>query len=350
MMRTRIRAPEGTFTITLPDDATIADLISRIKEKTSIARFDIKYGYPPKPLLLDEGEMSSPLGTLGVKLDGEQLTLSRKDDLCTEQGDTKSADSSSSTQKTGGSPLGVAESTKPRFQNSRTAAAPVSLQRRVMGGEVPEQPFPQRGTTVVLRVMPDDNSCLFRAFGSACVPGDDLSMLELRAVVAATIQSDADTYSKVVLEQEPDEYCRWIQTPDAWGGAIEMGILANYFGIEICSIDVKSLRVDKFNEDAPNRCILVYSGIHYDLIAESPTPTDPERDRRVWERTDEMILRKALELCEMLQARHYFTDTGGMAIKCKQCGSILYGQSQASGHAARFRHYDMEEVQTVGPS
>jgi ubiquitin thioesterase OTU1 len=87
--------------------------------------------------------------------------------------------------------------------------------------------------------MPDDNSCLFRAFGSAVLPGDDLSMTELRALVAARIQTEPDVYSAVVLEQKPDDYCRWIQTEDAWGGAIEMGILAQHFDIEICSIDVQ---------------------------------------------------------------------------------------------------------------
>lgn len=87
--------------------------------------------------------------------------------------------------------------------------------------------------------MPDDNSCLFRAFGTACLPGDDQSMTELRSVVATAIQEDPETYSKVVLEQDPDDYCRWIQTPDAWGGAIEMQILAKYFGIDICSVDVQ---------------------------------------------------------------------------------------------------------------
>lgn len=94
---------------------------------------------------------------------------------------------------------------------------------------------------IVLRVMPDDNSCLFRAFSHACLPGDDLSMLELRSIIASTIQSMPEVYSAVVLEQPPDDYCRWIQTADAWGGSIELGILANYFGIEICSIDVEHL-------------------------------------------------------------------------------------------------------------
>jgi hypothetical protein len=64
-------------------------------------------------------------------------------------------------------------------------------------------------------------------------------MPELRSLVASAIQGDPETYTKVVLEQDPDDYCRWIQTTDAWGGAIEMGILSKHFDIEICSIDVK---------------------------------------------------------------------------------------------------------------
>jgi ubiquitin thioesterase OTU1 len=87
--------------------------------------------------------------------------------------------------------------------------------------------------------MPDDNSCLFRALATAVLPGDHLSMPELRSLVASTIQSEPETYTKVVLEKSPDDYCRWIQSPDSWGGAIEMGILAQYFDIEICSIDVQ---------------------------------------------------------------------------------------------------------------
>jgi len=340
-MRTRVRAPAGAFTITLPDDATVGDLISHIAEKTSIARFDTKYGYPPQPLLLEQSDKSLPLTELGVRLDGEQLTISQKDDTPMDKGDTKAAgvQGVSSVQISGqrrdGGPSTDSKENKP-----------VALKRKVMEGDVPELPMPGRGTTVVLRVMPDDNSCLFRAFGTAVLPGDDQSMTELRSIIATAIQSDPETYSKVVLEQEPDDYCRWIQTPDAWGGAIEMGIMANYFGIEICSIDVQSLRIDKFNEDALTRCILVYSGIHYDTIAESPMTTNPEFDTKVWGTEDDEILQGALALCKKLQAKHYFTDTGGMAIKCNECGVVVYGQGQASGHAQQFGHYDMAEVPT----
>lgn len=87
--------------------------------------------------------------------------------------------------------------------------------------------------------MPDDNSCLFRAFSTAVLPGDDLGMPELRSIIASAIQADPEKYTRAVLEQPPDDYCRWIQTEDAWGGAIEIDILSRFFNIQICSVDVQ---------------------------------------------------------------------------------------------------------------
>lgn len=116
---------------------------------------------------------------------------------------------------------------------------------------------------------------------------------------------------------------------------------------------MQSLRVDKFNEGRGTRCILVYSGIHYDTIVQSPSDyphtkadSPPEFDRRVWDSDDDVVLIAAQELCEKLKGQHYFTDTGGMAILCKVCKWVGYGQSQASEHATRMGHYDMEEVRT----
>ena len=85
-------------------------------------------------------------------------------------------------------------------------------------------------------------------------------MTELRSIIAQNIQANKDTYSAVVLDQQPDDYCRWIQSEDAWGGAIELDILSKHFDIEISSIDVQTLRTDRFNERSAKRCILVYSG------------------------------------------------------------------------------------------
>ena len=64
----------------------------------------------------------------------------------------------------------------------------------------------------------------------------------------------------------------------------------------------------------------------------------------MWNSDDDDILIKAGELCQNLQGMHYYTDTGGMAIKCEACGTVVYGEAQASTHAEQTGHYDMVEV------
>jgi len=258
-MRTRLRAPGGASTVNLPDDATVGDLIAQITEKTSLPSFDVKYGYPPKPLLLEESENSLALSKLDVKLDGEQLTISAKADATpptTEPMKQQSGTTSKSSQNEAPTPDSFSFSDIPGAPTKNLPSGPVSLQRKSMEGDVPTEPFLERNATVgksfpihvpnprlrcptVLRVMPDDNSCLFRAFSYAVLPTDDKVVVELRSIIAQAIRSNPELYTKVVLEQEPENYCAWIQTQDAWGGAIELGILAQHFEVEICSIDVQ---------------------------------------------------------------------------------------------------------------
>jgi ubiquitin thioesterase OTU1 len=111
------------------------------------------------------------------------------------------------------------------------------------------------------------------------------------------------------------------------------------------------LGVVRYNEGQEKRIILVYSGIHYDTIVQAPSDPPhtkanfpPELDVRVWDADDGEILAKALQLCKKLQELHYFTDTGGMAIKCQICSTIVYGEVQASMHAQESGHYDMAEI------
>lgn len=179
-------------------------------------------------------------------------------------------------------------------------------------------------------------------------------MTELRSIIAQTIQSSPSKYTGVVLEKLPDDYCRWIQTEDAWGGAIELDIFSRHFDVEICSIDVQTLRVDKYNEgggEEGKRCILVYSGIHYDTIALSPSDAPyehayapPEFDTKIFDIDDGTVLEKAVELCKRLQEQHYFTDTAGFSVKCNVCGGLFKGEKGATEHAKGTGHYDFGEA------
>lgn len=212
-----------------------------------------------------------------------------------------------------------------------------------MLNDPPEIVLPEQGGTLVLRIMPDDNSCLFRAIATAIMPDLD-TMNELRSVVAQTIQSNPDVYSKAVLDnKDPDDYCRWIQTEDAWGGQIELNIISNQFDIEICSIDVQGLRIDRYNEGRPKRCIVVYSGIHYDTVALSPFDSPPEFDIKMFETTNDVILSSAVELCQTLKGKGYYTNTAAFQIRCKQCGAICVGEAGATEHASKTGHYSFDE-------
>lgn len=51
----------------------------------------------------------------------------------------------------------------------------------------------------MLQVVPDDNSCLFRAVGLVLAPGDLDASITLRRVTAGAIQADPETYSEVLL-------------------------------------------------------------------------------------------------------------------------------------------------------
>lgn len=85
--------------------------------------------------------------------------------------------------------------------------------------------------------MPDDNSCMFTAFGGVLQRPDPAP--GLRREVAQYILAHPDKFDKVVLEMEPQRYASTIQSPDRWGGAIELSILSDIYDIEICSVDVK---------------------------------------------------------------------------------------------------------------
>jgi ubiquitin thioesterase OTU1 len=212
--------------------------------------------------------------------------------------------------------------------------------------DTPEVPVPARGGTMVLRVMPDDNSCMFRALGSAVLTSSLDSMTELRSMVAQGIQADPDMYNEAVLQRKPDEYCKWIQYSDSWGGGIELSILSQEFDIEICSINVQDLRVDKFNEGKPRRCFLVYSGIHYDTIAFVPdgvSTLDNEHDVKLFDSSDDVVLEAARQLCAELRKKHYYTDTQRFSIKCNTCGWTGNGEKGAVEHATATGHNDFGE-------
>ena len=101
---------------------------------------------------------------------------------------------------------------------------------------------------------------------------------------------------------------------------------------------------------------MVYSGIHYDTIALSPSdlsPSDtphehahapPEFDTKIFDAADPVVFEGAVELCRILQRRHYYTDTAAFSVRCNVCGKSCVGEKGATDHAKGTGHYDFGEA------
>jgi ubiquitin thioesterase OTU1 len=325
-IRIRLRAPNGTHTISLDDNAAVSDLLSSISDTTELPLFELKWNHPPVPLDPSLYGMSMLLKDTDLKLNGASIIVIAQ---ATEDPSERKAEG--------------------ELQAATSQSAPLSLQRKQASAlkDTPEVPVPDRGGTIVLRVMPDDNSCMFRAVGSAVLSDSLDGMTELRSMVAQAIQRDPEQYNEAILQRAPDEYCTWISYSDSWGGGIELSILSQEFDIEIASVNVQDNRVDRFNEGRPKRCILVYSGIHYDTIALVPqgvSPKDPSQDIKLFDAKDNVILEAARELCGQLQKAHYFTDTRKFDIKCNKCSWKGAGEAGAIQHATETGHSDFGEA------
>lgn len=330
--------------ISLEETALWSDLKQHIREKSGVTDFDLKYGYPPKPFNTAAITDDAKLSDLPIKLDGEQLIVMPR--TAQEASSDSIANEKSSVHPvTPQQPQGLISPPKDRPITTKTSNT-VDIEH-----DPPEVPVPQLDGVMVLRVMPDDNSCMFRAVSSAVFGSALDGMTELRSIVAQTIQSDPEFYNEGVLGMERSKYCQTIQREDRWGGFIELLILAKHFEIEIVSIDVQTLHPYKFNEGVDKRCFMVYSGIHYDVLAVTPfVGADPGMDRKVFdvvkigdEEEDGGVFDAALKLCKELQNRHYFTDTAGFDVRCNTCGQGGNGEKWAILHAQKTGHVDFGE-------
>lgn len=90
----------------------------------------------------------------------------------------------------------------------------------------------------------------------------------MRKIIAEAVGNDPLTYSEGFLGKSNEEYCRWIQLPDSWGGAIEVSVLSRFYGIEMDVVDTLNAIINRFGEDQDygQRVFLMFDGIHYEPL------------------------------------------------------------------------------------
>ncbi|KAF8469145.1 hypothetical protein BDZ91DRAFT_792904 [Kalaharituber pfeilii] len=361
-MRVKVRYTSGSGSatvLTIPNSDPISSLLAQIRQYGSIAGdVEIKHGFPPKVLDLFSFSEDTPLDQLPFRLDGDQLTVSGAS-IGEGRGGNETPEPAAA------APPPPPEAPKPAPKPAPAPRSNIqslsSLNKASSTSSAFNAPPPTAGInkddppdvvlqgrgTVVLRVMEDDNSCLFRAI-SYSICDSQFSPIELRQLVVSTILADPVTYNEAVLGQKVDDYCSWITMDSSWGGGIELAIFAKFFDVEIMSMDVSSASVIRFNEGSPNLCILVYSGIHYDAIALSPITaysfqSHPDQDIRIFDRNDLTVIQAARELVQQLKKRKYFTDTNKFTLRCEICREALVGQAEASQHAKITGHMEFGE-------
>lgn len=179
-MRVRVRGPSGMSQVSIPDTATWGELKSEISSKTSVADFDIRYGYPPQSLDTTSFDNDLKLTDIGIKLDGEQLIISPRNVQASLS--NPMAGTTPDPRSVGALPpqknMSPPKHQAGDFPSGSAPAAPLSLTRKPNNAtdDPPEIPVASLEGLLVLRVMPDDNSCMFRALGSA-VLGDALDAM-----------------------------------------------------------------------------------------------------------------------------------------------------------------------------
>ncbi|KJZ75644.1 hypothetical protein HIM_04801 [Hirsutella minnesotensis 3608] len=312
-MRIRYKGPLGAGQIELAEDATVEAIFGEIGKRLNINDFSIKYGLPMAMRTL-EFDQKDRLAT-SLSLHKETLTI---------------------VPQVGGDLTSLS-------QNVGKEAATEHMARSRQGPDDVNVPWPEREGTL--------RNCLFTAFGGA-LP-DQIPAQQLRRMMAEYISQHPETYSEVVLGCAPSSYCRSIQSPDRWGGGIELSILSSIFDIQICTFDVQTRNMMTFGESQQTRCVLVYSGIHYDRVAfsYSDAPHDvstlpPEVDCTIWPTSDEEIIVKTSQLVEKLHGLHYYTDAEGLVLRCDVPGCDWIGSGQVEGrkHAELTGHVDLSEI------
>ncbi|KAG6376503.1 hypothetical protein JVT61DRAFT_2496 [Boletus reticuloceps] len=341
MAPVRVRHPKGIATLQLDIDAlTVQDLQQNIFTLSEIlpSQQELRFGYPPRTLTLVP---ELPLSSLGLQA-GDQIIVNHKVPTATSTNPP--------------APTPASRPLAPAPAPARQTAAPQSTGPASV---------PTSAGVLVHRVVPDDNSCLFSSI--ALVFEQDITKAQrmrqskwsdrtlFRKWVDVTVScgsrrrwypSDLDTYNEAILGAPRDTYITTILKPSTWGGAIELGILAKHFNTEIVSIDVETGRIDRFSPSAQGtdyRCIVVYSGIHYDAATLAPMEGAPDE----WHQsifpitsadTSDPVLEAVTKLATILRERKAFTNTATFELKCEQCGKGLKGEKDARAHAQETGH------------
>ena len=313
-LRVRVRGPSGAVhSLTLEPPLSLAELRCRVQQLTAVppSRQSLLVGFPPRPLL---------------SLDSNSLRA----------GDT----------------LIVQQTPADTDSRQQQQQQPQQLQQPALSSSPSSSSSSSRPPPLVVRSIPDDNSCLFHAL-SVCVGGRcsprfsgsasrwtplSESAASLRQLSASLLLSVASAPSQApflapFLSSIPSlpEYAEAIAHSSMWGGGLECAVLSAALGVVIVAVDVLSLRPFVFGGEQQRAVFLLYSGCHYDALTDDDGAT-------VFSSADEWARLRAVQAAREARQAHRYVDLQTLSLRCAQCGGRLRGQQEANVHAKETQH------------
>lgn len=340
----KLKSKKGQFIVNdLNENTTLAELKTRIAQVTQIkeSQLHVLMGYPPRPLDLNEQEQRS-LYAVGVN-SGETLIV-----------EEKTVPVSGSTNIEDDEALARRLQAEEDAEHLRQVTTSSNAEMRNNDSATLSMPAPEASETgpngdfngiLLKKVVPADNSCLFTSIrfvlnGKVDNEGSEM----MRHIIAQEVAADPQQYNDAVLGKSNAEYCAWIQKADSWGGAIEVSILSNYYGIEIDVVDIQNAIINRFGEDKNFglRVFLLFDGIHYDpLYMETSQSAAPAT---IFPVEEQGVYQQAEQLANEAKSSRQFTNVDKFNLRCLQCDLMLVGQAQAQQHAKATGHANFGEI------
>lgn len=262
----KLKSKKGQFILKeLTQQTTIAELKQRVAQMTQIKepQLHILMGFPPRSLDVTMGAAQRTLQASGV-CSGETLICEEKPESEIVVMDPTLEDDEALARRL------QAEEEEEQLRQV-VAAATAADDGNTIEPLIPPQAGASGNFNGILlkKVVPADNSCLFTSVrfvlnGKVDNEGSEM----MRHIIAQEVAANPSDYNDAMLGKSNADYCAWIQKPDSWGGAIEVSILSNYYGIEIDVVDIQNAIINRFGEDKNYglRVFLLFDGIHYDPL------------------------------------------------------------------------------------
>ena len=319
----RVRTKKGISKIdSLNKTNSLKDLKKSIAELSGIDYGCVKIlkGYPPTAI---EHSDESCLGSLNIS-NGELLTVEESSEKVAKKLNTIKTENSENFKT---------PDSKSQAQHSTTPLSNSTLNNK------------KKLNGVLLRkIVPANNSCLFTSVHYVMENGDfNLDCQKaMRDLIAKTVKNDSDTFNEAILGKKNSEYCEWIKNATSWGGSIEINILSKHYKCEICVVDIRTGRIDKFGEDCsyPSRVFIIYDGIHFDPLH---LELDSNKVQTKFSTQDDLLMADAMKLAKEANNARQFTDVNSFKLKCLSCYEPLEGQKAAQTHAEKTGHINFGE-------